>query len=161
VHGEGQRARIERGVRQVAAYWRPGDGDLLAFCRAQFVAAPAEVDALLGRLEARLEAIDGHVLELGRSLRSDLEVDTGASLPVDPLLASIDPGAHLSEDLFASGVAFAALLNFPLAPLEERLRNSDRYQRRQWAEIRLTGRFQARVPPALSQALSAATTAAD
>ena len=33
-HGESQRPRIERGVRQVAALWRKDDGDLAAFVRA-------------------------------------------------------------------------------------------------------------------------------
>ena len=160
-HGEAQRARIERGVDQVAMFWRASDGDLVAFCRAQYAATPAEVDALLLRLEDQLEQIDGHVLELGRSLRWHLDVDTGANLPVDALLGAIDPAAHLTEDLFKSGVGFAALLNFPLASLEERLAASHRVDRRQWAEIRLTGRFQSRIPADATQALSTAMTEAD
>jgi hypothetical protein len=161
MHGEAVRARIERGVDQVAMFWRASDGDLVAFCRAQFAAKPAEVDALLRRLEEQLEQIDGHVQELGRSLRWHLDVDTGANLPVDALLGALEPGAHLTEDLFKSGVGFAALLNFPLATLEERLAASDRTDRRQWAEIRLTGRFQSRIPPDATQALATAMTEAD
>ncbi|HEY8144457.1 MAG TPA: hypothetical protein VIG06_17365, partial [Kofleriaceae bacterium] len=161
MHGEAQRARIERGVDQVATYWRGGDGDLVAFCREQFVAPPAAVGALLDRLEAELEEVDGHLHELGRSLRWHTEVDTGPTMPVDALLAAIDPSAHITEDLFASGVGFAALLNFPLTTLADRLRDGDRYDRRRWAEIRLTRRFQSRVPGELVQEASRAVSAAD
>ena len=36
-HGEAQRARIERGVEQVAAQWRQEDGDMAAFVREHFI----------------------------------------------------------------------------------------------------------------------------
>ena len=49
-HGAAHRERIERGVDQVAALWRAGDGDLAAFCVEQFVAEPAARDALFARL---------------------------------------------------------------------------------------------------------------
>src|SRR5438128_10112735 len=51
-HGEAQRARIERGVDQVASLWRTGDGDLVAFCLEQYVPDDAGRDALFARLEA-------------------------------------------------------------------------------------------------------------
>jgi hypothetical protein len=161
MHGEAQRARIERGVDQVATYWRAGDGDLVAFCREQFVAPPVAVDALLDRLEAELEQVDGHLHELGRSLRWHAEVDTGPTIPLDALLAALDPTAHITEDLFASGVGFAALLNFPLTTLADRLRDGERYDRRRWAEVRLTRRFQSRVPAELIQEVARAGSAAD
>ena len=37
-HGEAQRARIERGVSQVAALWRAEDGDLAKFTTEHFLA---------------------------------------------------------------------------------------------------------------------------
>jgi hypothetical protein len=160
-HGEAHRARIERGVDQVASLWRAADGDLVAFCAAQFVAEPAQIDALFARLEAQLEQIDGHFLELGRSVRWATEVESGPMLPVDDLLAAYDGGAHVIADLFASKVAFAALLNFPLTTLDDRLRDGNGYDRRQWAEIKLTGRFDMRVPGELELAASAAEAAAD
>src|SRR5687768_13972701 len=122
-HGDAHKPRIERGVDQVASLWRASDGDLSAFVVEQFVAEPAQLDALFGRLEAQLEQIDGHVLELGRSVRWATEVESGPMLPVDDLLAAYDGGAHVIADLFASKVAFAALLNFPLTTLDDRLRD--------------------------------------
>jgi len=160
-YGEAQRARIERGIDQVASLWRPEDGDLAAFVAAQFVADPAEVDKLFARLEAQLEQVDGHVLELGRSMRWDTEVDTGPTLPVDSLFAAFDPGAHVIEDLFATKVAFSALLNFPLTRLEDRIRDGASYSRRQWAESKLTTRFDTRIPGAVAAQISAADAAAD
>src|SRR5205823_3980853 len=79
-HGEASRARAERGVRQVSAYWRADDGDagaLRAFVEDAFVADPQQLDALLGRFSAAFEQIDGHMLEIGRALRSwnELEPD--------------------------------------------------------------------------------------
>ncbi len=160
-HGEGQRTRIERGVDQVASLWRPEDGDLAAFVTAQFVADQAGIDKLFARLESQLEQIDGHGLELGRSLRWDTEVDTGPMLPVDSLFAAYDPTAHTTEDLFTSKVAFAALLNFPLTTLEGRMRDGSHYTRRQWAETKLTSRFDTRIPGAIAAKISAAEAAAD
>ena len=160
-HGEGQRARIDRGVDQVAALWRASDGDLVAFAEEQFAADPAAVDTLFKRLEEQFEQIGGHMLELVRNLRWNTDVDAGPMLPVDSLLAQFDPSAHLTEDLFASKVAFAALLNFPATTLTDRLRDGERYSRRQWAEARLTGFFDRRVPGEINAAFTAAAASAE
>ena len=160
-HGDTHRARIERGVDQVASLWRASDGDLTEFAMAQFVAEPAALDKLFARFEEQLEQVDGHVLELGRSLRWHTDVDTGPMLPSDPLFAAFDPGAHVVEDMFASKAAFAALLNFPLTTLADRLRDGGGYTRRQWAEVRLTGRFDTRIPGDVTAAISAAAAVSD
>ena len=151
-YGEKERPRIERGVRQVASLWKEGtDGDLGAFCLEQFAADQGQLDALFQRLEATMEQVDGHLNEIGREVRRPAEVEVGPLLPVDPLLAGYDPFAHYAEDLFTAKVAFVALLNFPLTTLEERLRDGPKYSRREWAEVRLTGRFSRRVPGEVQQ----------
>ena len=81
-HGEAQRARIKRGLKQVAALWHrgdegsapdpkdrggkdrgdKGDGDLAAFVRAQFISDPVVLAATFQRLEGALEQLDGGVL---------------------------------------------------------------------------------------------------
>jgi hypothetical protein len=160
-HGEAARPRIERGVDQVAALWRDEDGDLAAFVREQFVADPKQIDATFARLEAVFEQIDGHLHEAAREARRATEVDTGPMLAIDPLLATYDPFAHLSDDLFAGKVAFVALLNFPLTTLAERIEHGPKYSRREWAEARLTARFNRRVPAAVRQELTRATADAD
>ncbi|MBV8760936.1 MAG: hypothetical protein JO257_26820 [Deltaproteobacteria bacterium] len=155
-------ADIERGVDQVAKLWRTSDGNLADFCTEQFAADPAARDALFARLEAMFEQLDGHVLEADRSAKWGAEVENGhAPLPVDGLLAGYELGAHVTEDLFQTKVAFAILLNFPLTTLADRLRDGAHYDRRTWAEVRLTRRVDSRVPGSLSAAASAAEADAD
>ncbi|ATB39222.1 hypothetical protein CYFUS_004663 [Cystobacter fuscus] len=160
-HGEAHRARIERGVAQVAALWREEDGDLEAFVTEYFIPDEAALDATLARLEQALEQLDGHLNEVGRELRRPTDLDLGPLLPVDALLAAHDPSAHVTEDLFRAKVGFVALLNFPLTTLTERMEQGPGYTRRQWAEVRLTGRFNSRVPAEVRQEATRASAAAD
>jgi hypothetical protein len=163
-HGEPERARIERGIRQVAAAWRPADGDaaaLEALCVSQFAPAGAPLDALFGRLEAALEQLDGHAVEVNRELSRGAVLDLGPMQPIDALLSAFDASAHTVDDLFAGQIAFVALLNFPLTTLEERLGPGTGWTRRQWAEARLAGRFARRVPAEVNQRIAAATARAE
>ncbi|HET9552822.1 MAG TPA: hypothetical protein VFP50_07630, partial [Anaeromyxobacteraceae bacterium] len=163
-HGEAERARAERGVRQAAAAWRPADGDAAAFqafAVEQFAPAGPALEALFGRLEASLEQLDGHAVEVNRELSRFAQLDLGPMQPVDALLAAHDASAHLVDDLFDGKVAFAALLNFPLSSLEERLRDGAGWTRRQWAEARLAGRFARRVPADVNQRIARAAAASD
>src|SRR5689334_13206666 len=62
-HGEGERARIARGVTQVAKAWRAEDGDAATFRRfveSEFLPAGPSLDQTFDRLEAALEGVDGH-----------------------------------------------------------------------------------------------------
>ncbi len=103
---------------------------------------------------ASFEQLDGHFNELGRELRWATDLDLGPLLPVDPLLAAYDPSAHVTEDLFQSKIGFVVLLNFPLTTLAERAAQAKGYTRRQWAEARLAGRFNRRVPAEVQQQVS-------
>ena len=128
-HGESARARAERGVKQVAAFWRAQDGDaaaLKAFVEESFADDP---DPLLKRFSAAFEQIDGHLNEIGRALRSWSELELGPELPVDQTFAALDVGAHLSEDLFTTRLAFVVLLNFPQPDLNEMVAQGPRWSR--------------------------------
>jgi hypothetical protein len=160
-HGAAHEARIRRGVAQIAALWRAEDGDLSAFVREHFITDPKILDATFARVQTIFEQIDGHLLEIGREARAPTELDIGPLLPIDPLFASYDPWAHLTEDLFQSKIAFVVLLNFPLTTLAERLSEGPSYSRRRWAEVRLTGRFATRVPPDVRQEISRASADAE
>ncbi|HLT28955.1 MAG TPA: hypothetical protein VK013_02870 [Myxococcaceae bacterium] len=161
LHGEQERARIQAQVAQVAALWTPEDGDLVAFATAHYLADPAARAATLARLENVLEQVDGQLYALSRELRFASDVDVGPLLAVDPLLAGIDPGAHMTEDLFRSKVAFVALLNFPQRTLAELSDPDADLSRADWATARLTGRFEQRLPPALLQQQAEVGAAAD
>lgn len=163
-HGEGERARIERGLRQVSSYWRTEDGDAAKFeefVLANFEADPKRLDAMFERYQRNLEMLDGHMLEISRELRSHSDLDAGEVLPFDEAFAAYDPAAHLQEDLFRNKLAFTVLLNFPLTSLEEKNAAAGKWTRRQWAEARLADRFAKRVPAEVNQQLAQARAAAD
>ncbi len=163
-HGEAEHGRIERGVRQVLAFWRVTDGspdDLCAFLEAEFLPRGPALDAAFARFEAALERLHGHLLALARDLRFPLDVETGPLTPLDQRLATLDPFAHVDDDLFATKVAFVGLLNFPLTTLAERRERGSDWSRRQWAETRLAEVFTRRVPAEIAQRITRALVAAD
>jgi hypothetical protein len=160
-HGDPHRERIRRGLKQVASLWREDDGDLAAFARESFLSDPALLHSAFARLESALEQFEGHAYEAGRTARWGIDVESGPVLPVDPLLATYDPSAHLAEDLFRVKVGFVALLNWPLATLAEKEASARSWSRDRWAEVRLTGRFAQRVPGEVRQKVADAAARAE
>ncbi|MGH9442201.1 MAG: hypothetical protein ACRD16_07980 [Thermoanaerobaculia bacterium] len=156
-YGPAQRPAIERGIRQVASFWRPEDGNAEAmaeFVRSNYAADPAVRDALFDRMEFVLESIAGHTNEMARDMRRQSDLDLGPIYPFDEILAGYDPGAHVLDDFFGNKLAFTVLLNFPLTTLEERLEQGGRWSRRQWAEARLAQRFGKRLPADVNLAIA-------
>ncbi len=163
-HESAAHTRIEQGVRQAAALWRAKDGgeaEFSAFCLSHFLADSSAQAALLARCESNLETLYGHAHEVGRDFSQPLQLETGPVLPVDYLFAEYSPFAHLSEDLFASKIAFAALLNFPLFSLTERLQQGPGWSRAEWAQMRLVNQFNTRVPAEVLQEANRAYVQAD
>ncbi|HET8647130.1 MAG TPA: hypothetical protein VFO85_16655, partial [Vicinamibacteria bacterium] len=157
-------ARIAQGVAQVSRSWREGDGDAAAlrrFLEAEFIPRGPSLDATFARFEFALERTVGYLTSLARDLRRGVDLEIGPVLPLDERLGGWDPGAHLSDDLFANKVAFVALLNFPLTTLEERLGQGPSWSRRQWAEARLAQRFARRVPADVNARISRAYSEAE
>ena len=158
-YGEAQRARLQRGLRQVGEFWRAGDGDAAtfeAFVRENFAGDPATLDAMFDRYERLLEKLDGHMTELRYELRRQTDLELGPVLPFDEIFSGYEPSAHLTEDFFRNKLAFVVLLNFPLTTLEQRLKEGADWSRRQWAEVRLAQRFSKRIPGEVNQAISEA-----
>jgi len=162
-YGEGQRERLKRGLKQVADFWRAGDGDTPAFedfVRRDFAGDPKMLDTLFERFEFALESIDGHMLEIGRDFRRQSDLDIGRIYPFDETLAGYDPSAHVNDDFFTNKLAFTVLLNFPITTLTERLTEGENWSRRQWAEARLAERFSKRIPADVNLAISQASSEA-
>jgi hypothetical protein len=160
-YGEAERTRIARGLAQIAKFWRQdevgaaGDGDaatLAAFVRESYAGDAVARDALFSRMEFVFESLDGHLHEIGRDFRRQSDLDIGPIRSFDETLAGYDPGAHVSDDLFANKLAFVILLNFPLTSLDERLQKGEGWTRREWAEARLAQRFSKRIPAAVNLA---------
>jgi hypothetical protein len=164
LHGEAQRERIRRGLRQAADLWRAEDGDaeaFAAFARTHFAGDQATLDAMFERYQYLLERLGGHMNKLVQEFRRHSDLDHGPILPFDMLWAAYSPGAHVSEDMFRNRLAFVALLNFPLTTLEERLAEGGQWTRRQWAEARLAQRFGRRIPAEVNQEISRAGARSD
>jgi len=163
-YGPGQADRFRRGVEQVAQRWWAEDGGaegFATFCEAHFLADPEELTATFRRLEGVLEQIDGHLHEIRRELTWPIDVDTGPIGTADRLLANLDLGAHVDEDLFRTKIAFLALLNFPVHTLAERLEQGPAWDRETWARSRLMDRFAARIPSAVLQETTRVSMAAE
>jgi len=162
-YGEGQRPRVQRGLRQVGQFWRDGDGDaavLEEFVRRNFAGDQAAIDSLFARWDTLGEQVAGHMVEIARALRTQTDLDLGPIQPYDEIFAGYDPSAHLTDDLFQNKLAFTVLLNFPLTTLEERLEQGGKWTRRQWAEARLAQQFSRRVPAEVNLAIAEANSAA-
>src|ERR1700730_3632988 len=158
-YGHSQRARIERGVHQVAEFWRDEDGDAAAFedfVRANFAGDQATLDTMFDRLEDVLEQLGGHMPEINREFRQQLDLELGPVLPLDEIIGGYDPSAHVLDDFFQNKLAFVVLLNFPLTTLEERLKDGPSWSRRQWAEVRLAQGFSKRIPADVNLAIAQA-----
>ncbi len=163
-HGESQRARIHRGLEQVADYWRAGDGERAMFedfVLENFASDQATLDTTFERFEFLLEKLYGHANEIRLAMRSQTDLDLGPILPMDRISAAYSVADHFREDFFANKLAFTVLLNFPVTTLEQRLAEGDAWSRRQWAEARLALRYARRLPTEVEQALSRAGAEAD
>jgi len=158
-YGEAQRARLARGLQQVAKFWRPADGNagvFEGFVRSNFAGDPATLDTLFNRFEHHMEQLDGHLHEIEREFSNQTDLDLGPILPFDEAFAGYGPGAHIGDDFFQNKLAFTVLLNFPLTTLEERLTQGEKWSRRQWAEARLAQRYAKRVPAEVNLAIARA-----
>jgi hypothetical protein len=163
-YGEAQRPRIQRGLMQVGEFWRPDDGDATAFeefVTANFAGDPASLDVLFTRYERLLEQLDGHMHEINREFRQQIDLDLWPVLPFDEVFAGYDPSAHVLDDFFQNKLAFTVLLNFPLTTLDQRLKEGPNWTRRQWAEARLAERFSKRVPADVSLAIAQSSAEAE
>ena len=159
-YGEGQRARLQRGMKQVSQFWRAEDGDSAAFeevVRTHFAGDAVTLDALFERMQFVLESIGGHMTEIGRDLQWQSDLDLGPVYPFDELMAGYAPAAHITDDFFENKLAFVVLLNFPITTLEERLSAGESWSRRQWAEAALALYFSKRVPSSVNLAVGKAS----
>ncbi|MDP7030223.1 MAG: hypothetical protein QF733_08385 [Phycisphaerales bacterium] len=152
-HGPACRDRAEAGIARVRARWTEEDGDadaFHAFCLKRFVPADA-LPALLDRLEVAMEQINGHLYEMGRTLRrwSDLRGDRMEE--IDDILAMFDPSPDLSDQFYKQKLAFVALLNFDRPDLDDMLRNGGDWDAETWAAVRICRIFGPRIPTEVSE----------
>lgn len=156
--------RMDMGIKQVAKYWREEDGDAAvfeSFIRNNFLYKSDDLIELLNRCNYLLEQIDGHMQEIGRELRQQVDLEMGTVLELDKIAAGYDPSAHVTDDFFKNKLAFIILLNFTTPPLEERIREGQSWSRQRWAETRLAQRFLRRIPSEVNQEIARVASEAD
>ena len=77
--------RIDKGLQQVAAFWRPEDGsaeEFAKFCRENFIGSPDRLQTLFKRLERNFEVLYGHLNQISLDLKRPLHLDWGEILPM-------------------------------------------------------------------------------
>jgi hypothetical protein len=163
-YGETNKLRIDKGLLQVAAFWRPEDGSaeiFAKFCRENFIGSPERLQAYFKRLERNFEVLYGHLNQISLDLKKPLHLDWGEIMPSDERFGQFDPGAHLSEDMFDDKIAFEILLNFPTYTLAEKTELGPEWNRLDWAYARCGDLFLSRVPARLNQKAAAALSEAE
>jgi hypothetical protein len=163
-HGNGQAARIQKGVTQASALWREEDGtpeEFKAFCLEQYVGGEAEREKLFNALSRNFEALWGHNNQISVELNKPLHLDVGELQPVDLIFAGFAPEAHFYDDFFRNKIAFITILNFPFYSLEEKASNAANWTRFDWACARLGDEFISREAAPVSQEISRISTESD
>jgi len=164
IHTDKESFRIEKGVKQVAALWQETDGDLQAFntfCVENFVADSASLLIAYNKLERNFELLFGYYNTMTVKLMEPLHLDMGEIHFVDEVMGAYSVSSHINEDLFSNKLAFYVVLNFPSYSLEEKIKNSEKWSRLDWAFARMGDLFISRVPSELLQNASVASTNAD
>jgi len=163
-YGEAVKTRLEKSVTQAAALWRSTDGsdtDFEKFCADNFMADTAKRTVLFNKLQAAFEVLWGNYNKMGLDLRIPVDLDLGELTPIDELMASYSPSAHLTDDMFQNKVAFITILNFPCYTLKEKTDLAPQWNRTQWAYARMGDVFTSRVPAELSQKVTEALAKSD
>lgn len=163
-YGDDQRERIVRGLKQVADFWRSEDGNATVFeefVGANFAGDQSKLDVMFNRYQYLLEKLNGHMQEIGREFRTQVDLDFGPVENYDEIFAGYDVSAHTADDLFQNKLAFIVLLNFPLTTLDQRLTEGEKWTRRQWAEARLAQMFSKRIPAEVNLEVAKVSSDAD
>lgn len=163
-YGEAQKLRIEKGVEQVASFWKQEDGSLKEFeslCTQYFIGSPELLEKNFKRLEMNAEVLSGHFNKMVLDLKRPLHLDWGEILPIDMVFGQYNPSAHFTEDFFKNKIAFFVLLNFPYYSLSEKTELGPQWSRREWAYARAGDVYTSRVPAQVLQQISKTMTLAD
>lgn len=162
--GDEHKARITKGVTQVAALWQKVDGnekDFEKFCCDYFIADQKQLQTFFNRVSDNFESIYGNLNKISLDLKRQTQLDLGEIFFYDEIFAAYDPFAHLQDDFFTNKLAFMIILNFPNYTLQEKNTLGNNWTRLQWAYARLGDMFISRVPANINMKISQALSDAD
>lgn len=155
---------IEKGVRHAASLWRDADGtpeDFVKFCSDNFIADPTQKEASFKRFSEYLESLYGHFNKLSLDMQENVTLQKGDLLPIDPLFAGYNPGAHMMSDFYENKIAFIVALNFPYYSTEDKNISGENWTPLEWGYARMGDVFSSRVPSELVQLSSKVSADAD
>jgi hypothetical protein len=155
---------IKKGVSHAGLLWRSVDGteaEFIDFCANNFIASRGEKLLVFKKLDRYFEILQGNFTKIDVGLNLNLTLDNGPLHTIDKMFGAYNPGAHLTNDLYANKIAFVIALNFPTFSLTEKEELGKTWTEEEWAWARLADRFDARVPAELNQNYSKAHTDAD
>jgi hypothetical protein len=162
--GNDHQTRIEKGVRQVAALWRPEDGsveDFENFCSESFINDPDELKLVFEKVSRNFEILGGHLNKISLDLQIPLHLDVGPIHSIDEKFGAYSPSSHLQEDFYKNKIAFMVALNFPTYSLDEKTQLGPGWSRLEWAYARMGDVYKSRPPSELSQKFAEVNTATD
>jgi len=162
--GEASKARLVKGVNQIAALWTEKDGtakDFQDFCLEHFVNDDGMRKKIFHRLSSNFETLWGHYGIISVELKRPVQLEIGEMYDIDETFGSYDPGAHFNDDFFTNKIALVTALNFPFYTLKEKDELGSKWSRLEWAYARMGDVFTARIPAEITQKVADATTASD
>ncbi|HAH25075.1 MAG TPA: hypothetical protein DCL77_15185 [Prolixibacteraceae bacterium] len=142
----------EKGIRHAASLWRNTDGtpeEFVQFCADNLIADPSKKEITFNRYSEYFESLYGHFNKLTLDMQENVQLQKGELLPIDPLFAGYNPGAHLINDLYDNKIAFNVALNFPYYTTEEKNQLGTSWSPTEWGYARLGDVFSSRVPSEL------------
>lgn len=143
---------VEKGIRHAASLWRNTDGtpeEFVQFCADNFIADPSKKEVTFKRYCEYFESLYGHINKLTLDMQENVQLQKGEVLPIDPLFAGYNPGAHLISDLYDNKIAFNVALNFPYYTTEEKNQLGTGWSPLEWGYARLGDVFSSRIPSEL------------
>ncbi len=163
-YGEENTLRINKGVQQVANFWREEDGDSKKFedfCLENFIADDKELNKVLKKISGKMEILYGNFHQIDVKLKEPLHLDRGPVHKIDRMFAQYSASSHLKQDFYKNKIAFYTLLNYPYYNLEKKNELSDEWSRKDWAYARMGEVYTSRVPADLLQKRSETMTKSD
>ncbi len=145
---------LEKGVKHAASLWRETDGspeDFVNFCTENFIGDPAKKEETFNRFCEYFESLNGHFNKLSLDMQENVQLQKGEELPIDPMFAAYNPGAHMISDFYSNKIAFVVALNFPYYSTEEKNQLGGNWTPTEWGYARLGDMFSSRIPAEVVQ----------
>lgn len=145
---------MAQDIEQAKGLWRESDGnteEFDKFVKENLVKSADEKLLLFNKLSAAYEVFFGMGNMMDVRLKMPVTLAGEKLLPIDYILGSYNPMAHLSDDLFDNKVAFITSLNFPNYTLAQKDSLGKDWTKQQWAYARMGDIFKNRIPADVKQ----------